>query len=354
MAFSALAAIAAAVTAASAVGGGIMASNSAAAANKTQAQVANNNQVQARNQQQYLAALNAEAQKRAVAGSVSGRGDTTSYDPATNTWSTQLSPASQRIQNASDQASVSRDTKDLATGQQANDMAMQEAIKAREAAGPALNAVKNFQPMTAQGLEGDLQQTATTANRQAEDPVIADTLRQFARTGTAAGPVLTNMMRDNATSLRQTMLQDKISSMQNVDNINNSQRAGLMGTYAGLNAASHPSLSFSPLSGNSPTDALTAAMTQRATGAPAISTQGGYSTAMADGTTNNAGQFAALHPGVSNLGASIVSGGDQISNLLNSNGFQSFFTNGAGNAGDTAAGNAFGSTYQYTGQNPNG
>lgn len=335
MAISALAAIAAGVSAATAVGGTVVGSINSQNAADQQAQIAGSNSQNSLNQQQYQAALNALAMQRATAGSVDGRGNTIAYDPATNTWKTTLSKGTQAVQNASDQASISRNTTDLATSQEANRNSMLDAIKARGAAGPALAAIQNFRPMSSGDLEGALQQTATTANRQAEDPIIADTLRSFARTGTAAGPVLTNMMRDNATSLRQTMLNDKIQSMTNVGQINNTNRAGLDNTYSTLRAASNPSLSYAPITPNNPTDALAAEMTQRASGASTPASQGAYSSTGATGQSSNSAQYAAQHPGVSNLGASIVGTGDQLANLTKNGGsFDQWLNGGAGNAGD--------------------
>lgn len=346
MAFSALAAIAAAVSAATAVGGTIVGSQNAAEANKTATGIASNNTVNAQNQQRYTAGLNAEAMKRAIAGSTNGRGDTSTYDPTTNSWKTQLSPTSRDIQRGSDQASVSRNTTDLAAGQRSNDTSMLDAIKARMAAGPALSAVQNFKPMSSQGLEGALQETATTANRNATDPIIADTLRSFARTGTAAGPVLTQMMRDNAGSLRTTMLNDKIGAMKNVGEINNTNRSGLVDQYMKLNAASKPTLNFSPIAPNSPSDALAQEINSRIAGAAQPASTGAYTTAGATAQSNNANEFAAKNTPVSSLGASIVGAGSQFKDLFKDDGALSKFINsdnaitrffgggGSGNNGD--------------------
>ena len=252
-------------------------SANAQSANTQQAGIARSNQQNAQNEQHYQQALNAIGMRRAVAGTTDGRGNSTVYDPSTNSWKTNLSLQGQRLQTASDQAAISRDTTDLATGQEANKNAMADAIKAREASGPALAAIRNYNPLTSQGMEGALQETATTANRQAQDPIIADTLRSFARTGTAAGPVLTNMMRDNATSLRQTMLGNKIESMKNTSDINARNLASLGANYANLNAAAKPALNFSPISQGSPNDALVQAMNARAGASSSPASQGAYS-----------------------------------------------------------------------------
>lgn len=329
----------AALTAAAAVGGtvigGINSSNANSAASKT----ASNNAQSAANSEQYQHALNAEAMKRSIAGSTDARGDQTYYDPSSNTWKTKLSNTGAQLQGASDAASIKRNTNDVQTASDANNAAMLSAIKARSAAGPALAAVQNFKPMSSQGLEGQLQETATTANRQAQAPVIADTLRQFARTGTAAAPVLTAMMRDNSTSLRQTMLDDAIKAKQNVSGINNSNLAGLTDTYSKLNGAGNPSLNFPQLSTSNLSDELSSQANTRAAGAAQPASTAAYSNSAATNARTAASQEQAKYPGTSNLGASIVAGGDQIKSLTNKNTdfgkwLSGLFGSGSGNAGD--------------------
>lgn len=346
MAFAALSAIAAGLTAATAAGTAVVGSQNAQAANKTQAGIAANNQQNSVNQQAYAQALNALAMRRGVAGSTDSRGDTSTYDPATNSWKTLLSPSGQAIQSANDTASIRRNTTDLNTAEDANNQAMLGAIKARGAAGSALSDVQNFRPMSSNDLEGALQETATTANNNAERPIIADTLRQFARTGTAAGPVLTQMMRDNAGSLRTTMLQDKLAAMKNVGDINNTNRAGLVDTYSKLNQAGNPQLTFPNLSTNSPNDFIAAEANSRANGAAQPASTGAYSTGANTAQSNAAGEFAALHPGITADPSGLVGGAtSSIKGLFDPNGaIAKYFNSGSGNAGDKASSNggAFG------------
>jgi len=305
---AALAASVGAVASVASVGMAQSAQNAASASSQDAMQ-------NAKNQQDYQQRLNALAMQRAIASTTDGRGSTQVYDPSTNSWTTTLSPDAQRIQSATDQASISRNTTDLARSQEANNDAMAQAIAARSAAGPALAELRNFRPMTSEGMEGALQETATTANRQAQDPIIADTLRAFARTGTAAAPVLTNMMRDNATTLRTTMLNNKIGAMKNVGDINNNNLAGLMSKYKTLNEAGNARLSFSPLDSSSPTDALTSAMTQRAGGASGPASQGAYSSALGSNAFTNAATEAAKRPFYDRSGEALNATGKSISDL---------------------------------------
>lgn len=340
MAFSALAAIAALGTAAASTAGAVQGSANAQAANKTSAQISANNLQNSQNQQQYQHALDQIAMQRSVAGSTDARGDQLRYDPGTNSWVSTLSPTGQRVQSAADNAAITRNTNDVRTSEDANNAAMLDAIRARGASGTALDKLQAFKPMSEGGLEGALQETATTANRQAEAPVIADTLRQFARTGTAAGPVLTNMMRDNATTLRQTMLGDKIGAMKNTADINNANRGGLASTYEGLNNAAKPALNFAPIAGGSPNDALLSEMTQRASGAPQSASTGAYSLSSATNANNLAAENAAKNPGIGADPSGLIGGiGNQIKGLFDPNGavlkaIGAYLPSGSGNAGD--------------------
>lgn len=352
MAFSVLSALAALGTAAASTYGAVQGSANSQAANRNSSAISRNNLQNAENQQQYQHALDAIAMKRSVAGSTDSRGDTLRYDPATNSWVSTLSPGGQRVQSAADSAGINRNTTDVRSSIDSNNAAMLDAIQARGAAGTALNKLEAFKPMSSAGLEGSLQETATTANRQAQTPIIADTLRQFARTGTAAGPVLTNMMRDNATSLRQTMLGDKIGAMKNVGDLNNQARGGLASNYATLNNAAKPALNFAPISPSGPNDALLTAMSQRATGAPQSASTAAYSLSSGTNARNLASDSAAKNPGIEGDASGLYAGiGNQLKGLLDPQGdvvkLIRSFTGGAGNAGDlstqrTGAGSNFG------------
>lgn len=346
MGFSILGAISAAAALASAgagVYGGVQGNANAQAANKNSAAISSNNLQNSQNQEQYQHMLDAIAMQRSVAGSTDSRGDQLQYDPATNSWTTTLSPTGQRVQSAADSAAIGRNTTDVRTAQDANNGAMLDAIRARGASGTALDKLQAFKPMSQSGLEGALQETATTANRQAEAPVIADTLRQFARTGTAAGPVLTNMMRDNATTLRQTMLGDQIDSMKNVGAINNQNQGGLLNQYEGLNNAAKPALNYAPINPSGPNDALLQEMASRAGSAPQSASTGAYSLSSSTNANNLASENAAKNPGFTvNQGNAISGGINDVKGLLDPNGallkyIGSLSGDGSGNAGDKPA-----------------
>lgn len=315
MAFSIIGALAALASA----GAGIAsaASSNNGAANEANG-IARSQYQNTLNQQQYEKMLNALALQRSVAGATDGQGSSIHYDPATNTWVTTLGPQAAKVQNASTNAAISRNTTDLRTAQGANENAIMRSLLAERAAGPALAAVRNFTPINTDQLAGMLQQRATLANRQAEDPIIADTLRQFTRAGTAAGPVLTQLQRDNADTLRKTVMDDTINALTQGANINNQNRAGLVGTYQALNREAQPNLNFAPLSSNNPSDLLSQEIASRANNAGSVPTSGLFGTALGTNASNTAAAEAIRTVPNSNLGGvQLASVGSQLKDLAN-------------------------------------
>lgn len=349
--FAALGAIAAGISAASAVGGTVIGSANASKTNALNNQIAGNNAQSAQNSEQYQRALNAEAMRRAVAGSTSGRGDQLTYDPATNSWVTKLSGTGAQVQNATDRASIGRNTTDVADAQRVNSAAIAQAARARGLSDVAGNDLKYFNPTTTQGLEGALQDTSTIANRQAEDPIIADTLRSFARTGTAAGPVLTQMMRDNATSLRSTMGENKIKALTQTAGINNTKREGLLDNYGKLTNLTTPALNYPQLSTLSPNDAIAQEATTRASGAAQPASTAAYSNSASTNANSNANKQLLDNSRSNNGGAEIAGIGKQVQDVFNpNNNFLKwmkgqFAGGGSGNAGDVPQGTTFGGNY---------
>ena len=357
MAFT-LAGLAAAASTAVGAYGAYQSGQNASTANKMAGATAAAGLQDSQNQQNYTKALNALALQRSTAGSIDSRGSRASYDPSTNTWRTQLSPEAAAIQAGNDRFNT-QNQKDVTVGNAqtlnnnatnatasrvANNGAMANAIQARSGADSARRQLENFRPMSSGELEGNLQQSATTANRQAQDPIIADTLRSFARNGTAAAPVLTSMMRDNATSLRQTVLQDKIAAIKGVGDINNTRRAGLQSTYDTFNNASTPKLQFSQngalgsASTAAPDAALQNEISSRANGAGTTGIQAGSVSNQGAASSVAARQLAVNSTPYNNSGDILASLAKSFQNKdlqnFGKSVYGSIFGGGAGNAGD--------------------
>jgi hypothetical protein len=185
MAISAISAIAALASAGAGIAG-VMGSNTKSA--QQSADYSGYALQNAQNQQQYQAALNALALQRSSAGSADSLGTTQKYDPYTNQWTTTLGPLPQSQAISQNIADIARNTTDVRMAQRANEQATGRSLTAADAADSAMRAIRAYSPMTPGALTGALEQKATMANRQIQDPLVADTLRTYARMGTSAGP----------------------------------------------------------------------------------------------------------------------------------------------------------------------
>ena len=198
----------------------------------------------ARDQQQYQALLNAIALKRGTAGYEDSLGTTQSYDPYTNTWKTSLGAIPQAQAIAKGNADISRNTTDLRMAQEANRGALGRSLTAGDAADTAMRAVRAYNPMSADALTGALMERATMANRSVQDPLVADTLRQYARMGTSAGPVLSQLQRQSSEDLRKAIIDSTIAGRTNAGSINNQNMSSLLGKYSTLNANANPQFNY--------------------------------------------------------------------------------------------------------------
>ena len=312
--------------------GSLFMSNNNAA--ETQAAIANANLQNTANQQRYQQQLNALAMQRAIAGMTDATGNRVYYDPSTNQWKTVLSERGGQIQTAAENANITRNTTDLQRQQRANIGAESRGIDAASAAQPILESIKRFKSTDPRALEGALQEGTTLAHREAFQPIIDSTLRQFTRIGANSAPVLARLGSQAATSLRQSMLENIIRSRSGAVELDNSKRGGMIRDFSGLNAQASPNLQYSPISSDTTASALLSAINNRANNAAGVA---GYAGASVPGMTNaftaasqqaigavpNSNLFSAQLAG---LGKTLSSGA--LSPLL------SLFNQGAGNRGD--------------------
>lgn len=335
-----VAAIGSLMSGAAGLGSALFANNNAA---EIQAQIANNNLTMAQNQQRYQAGLSAEAMRRAIAGTIDAQGNRISYDPATNTWRTELSPRGASMQNAIDNANMQRNTTEFQRQLRANAGAETRAAAVEPAADAMRRQIERFQPTDTRALEGDLQNATSLASRETFRPLVDSTLRAFARSGTTAGPALANIGNTAYTALRRAMLDNVIKAKMSGTELDNSKRGGMINDFTKLNAQSTPSFNYAPIGGEGPGSALANAIAQRANGS---STAASYAAMGAPGMTNalTAASNAAIGtvPNSNLFSAQLraLGGALQPSNLnpmiaaiqsLTSGG-------GAGNAGDNSGG----------------
>lgn len=295
-----------------------------------QQQIEANNLQNSQNQQQYAHALNAEAMKRASAGSVDAQGNTIRYDPGSNSWVSTLGAEPTRQQGAVDSANYLHNQVAVPQAIQNNAASSIQASLARRGMSGALNDLNNAPKTNVASLEGALQGATTRANQVSEAPIIADTLRQFARTGTAAGPVLAQLERASGDTLSQEMSRNTIDAMKGASDIDASRKQALSIPIQTLQQAGTPfqqdtTASYTP----GPAAGIAAQVNGRATGSATPAQMGSaysaYGTAAntqasagASGVAMNSpvpGELASANQSIQTLGRSGI--GQQINDYFN-------------------------------------
>jgi hypothetical protein len=278
--------------------------------------------------------------QRSIASQTDSSGTSLAYDPATNTWKTTLGKVPQQVQDSADQAAISRNTTDLRQAQFANEQSAKRAALAQPYADATRRDLESFKPMGYDQLTGLLQQQATNASNSTFSPLVADTLRSFARTGTSAGPVLGQIGRDASKNLRDSLIDAQIKGMTGADSINQSKRSGLEGAASNAQSLATPAFGYTNISASPYSTAMTAAATNRATGASTAPAYGASASNAAEKSLQDAYGNQEKNVPNTNYGTDVVTSslnqlgtatgsGGSINNLI------SALTKNSTNSGDT-------------------
>lgn len=288
--------------------------------------------------QMNSAGLNAEALKRSTAGYTDSSGTSQAYDPYTNTWKTTLGALPQQDTNASLLASIQRNTTDMRQAQGANAQSAGRALQSSDAADSALRGLRAFNPMSANGLTGALIERATTANRNAETPLIQDTLRQYARMGTSAAPVLSQLQRQSADNLRSSIIDSTIAGYQNAGGINAQNQKNLTDRYSTTMAGAQPQFQYPGINPNNTSNALAQLTAYRAGQSGQAATYAARNPMDAANSVTGAARNAASSVPSSNFaGQQVTDLGKGVKNLTDSgiDAYQNLF----GSSGQSASAN---------------
>lgn len=255
-------------------------------------------------QQQLVQAL---ANRRAVAGQTDSFGTSLTYDPSTNQWTTTYGQQPADALRAQMQAGISRNTYDLRQAQLANATEALRATRAGGAADAAARDVSTFRPMSSSELVGLLQQQATNAQQKTFQPLVADTLRQMARSGTSAAPVLAKLGTTEAQSLRDSLIDAQIKGMQNVDTINTSRRSALQSAASDAAKLATPSFSYPSIASSGVDNTMAQVAASRAQNAATVpaTTMGGVNQAQSN--VSNAAKTAGESTADTNYGLNSIS-----------------------------------------------
>ena len=242
----------------------------------------------AENNDAFQKALSVLINRRSVAGSQDSFGSTLQYDPATNTWVSKLGPLPQAEETASAQAGISRNTTDLRQAQLANENAMRRAASAGPLYDTAIRNLQDFRPTTSAELSGLLTQQGLTANNAVMRPIIADTLRTYARSGTSATPALEKLGRQSYENLKDAMISGRIQALQSTDNINNARRQGLESAATTAGALANPTLQSTGIQGSDAGKTLAALLASRSQTASTAPATGQFGVNQAQGLNQTA------------------------------------------------------------------
>lgn len=289
----------------------------------------------AQNNEQYQRALSALINQRSIAGTADSFGSTTRYDPATNTWVSNLGPLPQEAQRASDLAGIARNTTDMRQAQLANQIAAQRASQAGPVADTAIRNLQSFRPLGSDELSGLLTQQATNASNATFRPLVADTLRSFQRTGTAAGPVLAELGRTQYNALRDSLMNSRERAITGVDAINQGRRQGLEQSAANAYTLATPQFQYPGINtatGSNTLANLVAQRAQQAGTAPAFGA-GGVNTAAGQRQTAGANVAGAVPGQLNTAGDAGKIIGDMLSNKQLTDNLTRLF--GGGGTGST-------------------
>jgi hypothetical protein len=234
---------------------------------KQQAAIAQAAQAQALQQQQFLNANAVLGNQRSTAGYTDSEGNSYSYDPATNSWRQQLGALPQQVQRASEMASVTRNTTDQAQQALANEISMRNAAAAQPAAQSALTSIANYKPINAAGLTGRLVNQTVNAQNETNQPLLDALTTQAARQGSAMGPQLAEVQRQQAQNTRDAITNAVIQGSTNTGAVNTANLQPLVAKYGALSGAATPTLNYQGIDNQNPNAALTGAVTQRAASA---------------------------------------------------------------------------------------
>lgn len=240
-------------------------------------------------QQQLVQAM---INQRAVAGSKDPYGGSMTYDPVLNQWVSKLGGLPKSADEAAMRASIAANTTDPTRIRYLNDQAMRRAAGYENYADTTRRELENFRPMGQDRLRGLLTDQAIEAARQSYDPLRNDVLRSTYRTGTAAGPVISELGRGEAQNLRSSLRDALITSMTQTDQINQARRSGLENAAVNANSLVTPQTQNPGASASTQGATLASLLQQRSANAPISSAYG-----MSGVNQANAG----MNPGYANL-----------------------------------------------------
>ena len=198
----------------------------------------------ARNNQAYQQQLASLMLQQGRAGYTDSEGNSLRYDPATNTYVSALGEQPAAARRAQLGAQIQRDTTDMTQAGRVNTAAERRALEAEPALDTYRRQISQYQPITGSQLGDLLQQRGATATNDAYRPLIQQALTQAQRTGSASGPIISEVGRQSAADLRKNAIDSQIAGMTSAADINKSNLGTLGTAYNTLSSGAQPTLQF--------------------------------------------------------------------------------------------------------------
>ena len=159
-----------------------------------------------------------QAQRQAQAGQETATGSRVYYDPATNTWKTELSPMDQQLQDAEQQAMLQRLGPDEWRRARGQEQAYQRGLEADSVARALLGEIQDPQRITADQIYGDQLVRNYGNYNQGMDDILDAVVKGSLATGQGsnAGDITAKAMRERRgqlPSLNPSMLEARMQAI---------------------------------------------------------------------------------------------------------------------------------------------
>jgi hypothetical protein len=139
--------------------------------------------------------------------------------------------------------------------------------------------------------------------------------------------VLSNLEQTNAQSLRDSIIQSRISALENVDSINKAKQSALLSNYSTLSGLTNPSLQYSSISTTDPNTALQNMSSAQQKTASTTPISGEYGANQATGNVTQAASGASKYTPDSNASSETVQSiGKSVSDLTQNSDVQALLS----------------------------
>lgn len=185
-----------------------------------------------------------------TAGQTDARGNRTSYDPSSNSWKVDVTPTTQGLIGASDQAHRLALVRNLSSGQNEQSLAMSRRLKAGDVSSANLDALRyGYGAPTKEGVVGANKVAGATNVGENADLLRNAYTMAALRTGTGAVPLqqsLSTLDRGGTAGIRSALASGDANANPLFENAYGQYVNNRLGPATGAHGVSNPDTSFTP------------------------------------------------------------------------------------------------------------